>query len=92
MAPRKRAGVQRGDVVLEVNGKQIEDSRELRMTISMMDPSATVNLKLLRNGNPTSVSVKLGDLPADKVEAKAEEGPSGEALEGVTVEISIRRR
>jgi serine protease Do len=84
--PAKKAGVQRGDVVLEVNGKQIEDSRELRMTISMMDPSATVNLKLLRNGNPTSVSVKLGDLPADKVEAKAEEGPSGEALEGVTVE------
>jgi len=84
--PAKKSGVQRGDVVLEVNGKQIEDSRQLRMTISMMDPNATVNLKLLRDGNPTNVSVKLGDLPADKEQAKAQETPSGEALEGVTVE------
>jgi len=84
--PAKKSGVQRGDVVLEVNGRTIEDSRQLRMTISMMDPNATVNLKLLRNGNPTNVSVKLGDLPAEKEEAKAEETPSGEALEGVTVE------
>ncbi len=63
-----------------------EDSRQLRMTISMMNPNATVDLKLLRNGNPTNVSVKLGDLPADKVQAKAEEGPSEQALDGVTVE------
>ena len=84
--PAKKAGVQRGDVVLEVNGKQIEDSRELRMTISMMDPNATVNLKLLHNGNPTNVSVKLGDLPSEKEEVKSEETPSEGALEGVTVE------
>ncbi len=48
-------------MILEVNGKTIEDSRQLRMTISMMNPDATVKLKLLRNGNPTSVSVKLGE-------------------------------
>ncbi len=84
--PAQKSGVQRGDVVLEVNGKQIEDSRQLRMTISMMDPNATVNLKLMRNGNPTNVSVKLGDLPSDKQQAKAEEGPSEQALDGVTVE------
>jgi serine protease Do len=65
----------------------MEDSRELRMTISMMDPTATVKLKLLRNGNPSDVSVKLGDLPADKQEAKAEEGSKSEqVLEGVSVE------
>jgi len=84
--PAQKSGVQRGDVVMEVNGKEIEDSRQLRMTISMMDPNATVNLKLLRNGNPTNVSVKLGDLPSDKEQAKAEEGPSEQALDGVTVE------
>ncbi len=84
--PAQKSGVQRGDVVLEVNGKEIEDSRQLRMTISMMDPNATVNLKLLRNGNPTNVSVKLGDLPSDKEQAKADDGPSEQALDGVTVE------
>jgi len=85
--PAKSAGIQRGDVILEVNGKPMEDSRELRMTISMMDPTATVKLKLLRNGSPSDVSVKLGDLPADKEQAKAEEGSKSEqVLEGVSVE------
>jgi len=36
--PAQRSGVQRGDLILEVNGKTMEDSRQLRNTISMMDP------------------------------------------------------
>jgi serine protease Do len=84
--PAQKSGVQRGDVILEVNGKTMEDSRQLRNTISMMDPTATVNLKLMRNGNPTNMSVKLGDLPADKQQANAEEKPSEQSLNGVTVE------
>jgi len=84
--PAQKSGVQRGDVILEVNGKVMEDSRQLRNTISMMDPTSTVALKLIRNGNPTNMSVKLGDLPADKDQAKADEKPSEQALNGVTVE------
>jgi serine protease Do len=85
--PAQKSGVLRGDVIVELNGKQMEDSRQLRNTISMMDPTATVKLKLLRNGgNPMDVSVKLGELPNDKEQAKTEEGSSGKALDGVTVE------
>jgi serine protease Do len=84
--PAQKSGVQRGDVILEVNGKPMESSRELRNTISMMDPSANVKLKLMRNGSPTDVSVKLGELPNEKEQAKTEAGSSEQALDGVTVE------
>ena len=84
--PAQKSGMQRGDVILEVNGKTMEDSRQLRNTISMMDPNATVSLKLVRNGSPTTMNVKLGDLPADKEQANAEEKPSEQSLNGVTVE------
>ena len=84
--PAKRSGVQRGDVILEVNGKPMEDSRQLRNTISMMNPDATVNLKLMRNGSASDVSVKLGELPTDKEQSKTEEGSSDQPLDGVTVE------
>ncbi len=84
--PAKKSGVQRGDVILQVNGKTMEDSRQLRNTISMMDPTATVDLKLVRNGSATDVSVKLGELPTDQAKAKTEEGKSDKALDGVTVE------
>jgi serine protease Do len=84
--PAQKSGIQRGDVILEVNGKPMSDSRELRMTISMMSPDSTVNLKVMMNGNPTDLSVKLGELPTDKDQAKAEEGSSDQALDGVTLE------
>jgi serine protease Do len=84
--PGKKAGLQRGDVILQVNGKTMEDSRQLRNTISMMDPNATVDLKVMRNGNPTDVSVHLGELPTDQASAKSEQGKSEKALDGVTVE------
>src|SRR5579864_4460942 len=84
--PAQKSGIKRGDIILDVNGKTMEDSRELRNTISMMDPNATVNLKLVRNGSPTDVTVKLGELPTDKEQAKTEQGSSDKALDGVTVE------
>jgi len=64
----------------------MDDSRQLRMTISMMSPDSTVKLKLLRDGNSKEVSVKLGELPNDQAQAKSEEGSSEGALEGVTLE------
>jgi serine protease Do len=45
-----------------------------------------VKLKLLRNGSPTDLTVKLGEMPTDKEQAKSEEGSSEKALDGVTVE------
>ncbi len=84
--PASKAGIQRGDVILELNGKTMADSRELRMAISMMRADATVKLKLIHNGNPTDMSVKLGELPTDKELAKTEEGKSEEVFEGVSLE------
>jgi len=84
--PASKSGIQRGDVILSVNGTPVTDSRELRMSISMMKPDANVKLKILRNGNPSEVEVKLGDLPNQQEQAKAEESKSEGALEGVTLE------
>jgi serine protease Do len=84
--PASKSGIQRGDVILEVNGKPMEDSRELRMTISMMSPGSIAHLKLLRNGDAKDVSVKLAELPSEGQQAKADEGSTEGALEGVTVQ------
>ena len=84
--PAQRSGIQRGDVILEINGKPMSDSRELRMTISMMAPDSTVDVKLLRNGNPMNVNVKLGELPNENEQAKSEGESSEKALDGVKLE------
>jgi serine protease Do len=84
--PAKKSGIQRGDVITELNGKPVPDSRTLRMTISMMNPDSTVKLKLLRNGTPTDATVTLGTLPATEEQAKADDTGSEGALEGVTLQ------
>jgi serine protease Do len=84
--PAGKAGLERGDIILEVNGKPVSDSRDLRMNISMMKPDADVKLKIMRDGKDKDITVKLGELPNQKEQAKAEDGTSKDALEGVTLE------
>src|SRR5882757_3971585 len=85
-SPAGKAGLQRGDIILEINGKQVADSRELRMNISMMKPDADVKLKVLRDGKENDMTVKLGELPTSEAKTQGEEGTSKDALEGVTLE------
>jgi len=84
--PAHASGIQRGDIILKVNDKPINDSNELRNSISMMKPDATVKLTVLRDGNSREMDVKLGELPGQQAKAESETGSSESALEGVNVE------
>src|SRR5580700_683042 len=85
--PAQASGVQRGDVILSINGNAVTDSNELRNTISMMQPGETVKLEISRNGSTKDLNVKLGELPLSKEEAQNQhEGASKDALEGVRVQ------
>ena len=88
-SPAQKSGVERGDIILEVNGKPVADSNELRMTISMMQPGSEANLKVLRSGSERDIAVKLSTLPTEQTAANSEEhaeGSSSSALAGVSVE------
>ena len=41
-SPAQDSGIQRGDIILELNGKPVSDSNQLRMSISMMAPGTSV--------------------------------------------------
>ncbi|HKW57268.1 MAG TPA: Do family serine endopeptidase [Candidatus Acidoferrum sp.] len=85
-SPAKAAGIERGDILLDLNGKPIADSNELRMTISMMHPGTSVDLKMMRNGSERNLTVKLAEMPAQNAKANSSnEGGSSSALEGVEV-------
>jgi serine protease Do len=87
--PAQKAGLEKGDIILEVNGRVIEDSNDLRMTISDMMPGTTANMKLIRNGAERTMSVKLAELPVTE-QAEAVQPKNGDArhssLSGVSVD------
>src|SRR2546427_3320427 len=53
--PAAKSGLQSGDVIVEANGKPIEDSRELRLMISSMAPGSQINMRVLHNGQTRNV-------------------------------------
>jgi serine protease Do len=83
--PAAKAGLAQGDVITELNGQHVDDSRELRLKISQLAPGSSVKLKLLRNGNPHEVAITLGELPNEKVAANGKK-PESDWLEGLSVE------
>jgi serine protease Do len=68
--PAAKAGIEASDIIVGVNGQTVKDGDQLVQTISAAQPGASVNLKLLRDGKPVEVSVKIGD----RAEIVAENG------------------
>lgn len=57
--PAKEAGLQKGDVILEVNGEEVEDSAHLRFLLYKYDIGEEIEMKVYRSGKIKNVVVKL---------------------------------
>jgi len=79
-SPADKAGLKTGDIIQAVNNKEIEDSRDLQLTIARMAPGTTVTLKVLRDGKPITVTATLGEYPEEKREVAFAPGEEREAL------------
>jgi S1-C subfamily serine protease len=62
--PAGRAGVQQGDVITGINGTTVTDTQDLLSYLATQKPGNTVTLKINRNNQTQTISVKLGELPA----------------------------
>ncbi len=90
-SPASRAGIEKGDIILAVNGKPIGDSAQLAMTISLLPPGTPVNLKVLRDGTERDVSAHLEEMPAETAKAANQPDDSQDGMDGVSVEdVSAR--
>ncbi len=62
-SPAMKAGIQAGDVITAVDGKQVIDARDLARRISSMPPNTTVKLSIIRSGAEKTINLTLGELP-----------------------------
>ena len=81
-SPAEEAGIKPGDVILKIDGKEIENSLELRTKIASSSPGTKVTITLLRDGKKKKVDVILGEMEHEEI---AENKTSGEKL-GLVVE------
>jgi len=71
-SPADRAGLQASDVILNFNGKAIENSGDLPRLVGMAKPGTKIPLDVWRKGKTQTLSVALGELPGeDEAAAKS---------------------
>lgn len=64
-SPAEKAGIQRGDVIIEYDGKKIEDATELRNKVANTPPNKEVTIKLIRDGREKKINVVIAEMPSD---------------------------
>lgn len=73
-SPAEKAGVKRGDVILEVNGAPVNRDLELRSAIQKIKPGTPVKLSLWRQKKRMTLTVVLAEFQEDNVAEKSWRG------------------
>src|SRR6266540_526840 len=86
-SPADKAGIQSGDVVTELDGTPVTDSRHLKLAVARAKPGEHVRVKVLRDGSTKTLDVTVKELPDSEPLAKSDShrGDDSEALKGVAV-------
>lgn len=64
-SPAEIAGIQRGDVILKVNGKDIRNVESLRNMVSQSKVGKSINLKIIRNRKSLKIKVRIDEFPQE---------------------------
>src|SRR5580692_8818820 len=90
--PAEKAGVKPGDIIIGVNGQNIDHYGELSLLISNMHPGTDVHLSVWRERKAQDLNVKIALVSddTDKAATKLAKGPAGSGQAerlGLTVHV-----
>ncbi len=64
-SPALAAGFMAGDAILKADGAEISDARALSRKVAGLAPGKSVDVEIIRDGKPMTLSVKVGAMPTD---------------------------
>ncbi|WP_129140375.1 DegQ family serine endoprotease [Modicisalibacter coralii] len=73
-SPAAKAGLKAGDVILAVDGEEVDQSSKLPRLIGKVSPGETVKLDVLRNGKQMTQKVTVGDWPEEALQQASDDG------------------
>ncbi|RUW91580.1 PDZ domain-containing protein, partial [Mesorhizobium sp. M8A.F.Ca.ET.023.01.1.1] len=71
--PGKKAGITAGDVITQVDGKDVASPKELARLIGAYSPGKSVDVTVWRDGKSQTVKVDLGKLPISDKQASGDQ-------------------
>ena len=86
-SPALKGGIESGDIILQVNDKDIKGPKELAREIAGYEPNEAVKITVYRDGERQDIDVTLGKLPQpDRVAALTPEQESPATSTGVELD------
>ncbi len=89
-SPAAKAGLQPADVILQFDGRPVENSGDLPRMVGMAKPGAKIPLQVWRKGRMQEVTVMLAELPGEEEQLAGKNGKAysrgGLALSELTVD------
>ena len=76
--PAEKAGLEPGDVILRIDGREIDRSTDLPAQVSDMKPGTRARLEIVRKGASKTIDVTIGEMK----EVKTASIESGDAAQG----------
>jgi serine protease Do len=76
-SPAAKAGLKSGDVIDALNGHKIADGSALQVAVSQDQPGQTIQLGILRNGQPMTLTVTVGEYKKPGVQVAENDGGRG---------------
>lgn len=76
-SPAEKAGLKRGDVIVEYNGEAVKDTHDLPRMVAATPVGDKAKLELVRGGEKKTLTVTIGELKEDQM-AAASPGETGE--------------
>ena len=74
--PAAKAGIQQGDIVTAIDGKTVEDNRDVTRKVASVAAGATATFTVNRQGVEKQIKVQIGARPDDKVASAAPPTPA----------------
>jgi len=84
--PADKAGIEEGDIIIELDGKPIADHLELMNLVAQYSPGSEVKVKLIRKGKEKLVTVKLTERPDEEPTIASSRTPERSNTLGIQVE------
>ncbi len=84
-SPAQKAGIKRGDVIVEYNGKTVKDTHDLPRMVAATPVGDKAEVGLIRGGKELTVKVVIGELKEESMAAAGRE-QAGEVNLGMSVQ------
>ncbi|MDZ7664757.1 MAG: DegQ family serine endoprotease [Desulfotignum sp.] len=94
-SPAEKAGMQRGDIIVSLDGEPVENPTVLKNLVAQKEVDSNVPLTVIRNGKKETLEVKIGELASDEQTEQSkpdspESAPLGIQVQEMTPDIAAQ--